>query len=137
MQTMQRPGVGVGVFVRKDGKFLMQQRKNAHGEGSWSLPGGHLEFGESVEDCARREVMEELGVTISDPRVVTLTNDVFTDEGKHYITIFVVSDFDAGEPRICEPDKSERFDWFEWDSMPQPLFLPLRNLLAQEFDPFV
>ncbi len=132
----ERPKVGVGVFVRKDGKFLMQRRKNAHGEGTWSLPGGHLEYGEAIEDCARREVMEELGVTIRDPRVTTLTNDVFETEGKHYITIFVVCDLDAGEPRICEPDKSEQFDWFGWNDMPQPLFLPLQNLLAQDFDPF-
>lgn len=133
----ERPKIGVDVFVRRDGRFIMQRRKNAHGDGTWSLPGGHLEFGESVEDCARREVMEELGVTLRDPRIVTFTNDVFADEGKHYITIFVVSDFGAGEPLICEPEKSERFGWFEWNDMPQPLFLPLRNLLDQEFDPFV
>lgn len=35
--------VGIGVFVFKDGKFLMAQRKNAHGDGTWSVPGGHLE----------------------------------------------------------------------------------------------
>ncbi|HWQ99461.1 MAG TPA: NUDIX hydrolase [Candidatus Methylomirabilis sp.] len=134
---MERPGVGVGVFVIHDGKFLMQRRRNAHGEGTWSLPGGHLEFGESIENCARREVLEELGVTIRRPRVVTLTNDVFVHEGRHYITIFVVSDLDAGEPHICEPDKSEQFGWFVWDDMPKPLFLPLQNLLRQEFNPFL
>lgn len=81
--------------------------------------------------------MEELGVTIRHPRVATLTNDVFTEEGKHYITIFVVSDLDAGEPRICEPDKSGQLGWYEWNDLPRPLFLPLQHLLAQEFDPFV
>ena len=64
----QRPKVGVGVFVLKDGKILMGKRKGAHGEGSWSLPGGHLEFNESWDMCAVRETMEETGVTIKNIR---------------------------------------------------------------------
>ena len=53
------PKVGVGVAVVKDGKVLLGKRKNAHGEGTWSFPGGHLEYKESWEDCAIRETLEE------------------------------------------------------------------------------
>jgi 8-oxo-dGTP diphosphatase len=62
---MERPKVGVGVFIIKDKKILMGKRINSHGEGTWSLPGGHLEFFETFEDCAKREVMEETGLKIS------------------------------------------------------------------------
>ena len=87
---MERPKVGIGVFVFKDGKILLGKRRNAHGEGSWSLPGGHLEFNEELEDCAQREVMEEAGIKIKNIRLSTITNDKFEKEGKHYITIFMV-----------------------------------------------
>lgn len=58
--------------------------------GCLQLPGGHLEFGESWEECARREILEETGLAVQDVRFLTATNDVFTAEAKHYITIFMV-----------------------------------------------
>jgi 8-oxo-dGTP diphosphatase len=47
MDEIKRPKVGVGVIIKKDGKVLMGKRKNAHGDGTWSFTGGHLEFGEA------------------------------------------------------------------------------------------
>jgi len=79
----RRPKVGVGVIVMNDGKVLMGKRKGAHGEGTWSFPGGHLEFGETLEACALREVAEEVGVNISDIKPATFTNDFFDSEEKH------------------------------------------------------
>jgi 8-oxo-dGTP diphosphatase len=133
---MERPKVGVGVFVLRNGKFLMGRRKNAHGEGSWSLPGGHLEFNEELEDCSKREVMEEAGISIKNIRFSTITNDMHVDEGKHYITVFMLSDYDSGEVRLMEPDKSEEWRWVNWEEMPTPLFLPLQNLLKRGYNPF-
>lgn len=130
-----RPKVGVGVFIIKDGKILFGKRKNAHGDGTWSLPGGHLEFNEEVEDCAVREVQEETGILIKNIRKATFTNDIFIKEGKHYVTVFLISDFDSGEVKIMEPDKCEKWEWFEWNKLPQPVFLPIQNLLKQKFKP--
>jgi len=56
--------VGIGVFVVRDGKILLGKRKNAHGEGTRCLFGRHLEYGESWEDCVRREIAEEIGVKV-------------------------------------------------------------------------
>ncbi len=55
---MPVPQVGVGVLILRDGKVLLGRRKGSHGAGCWSAPGGHLEFGEAVEDCALREALE-------------------------------------------------------------------------------
>jgi 8-oxo-dGTP diphosphatase len=132
----QMPKVGVGVVVLKGSKVLLGKRKNAHGEGSWSFGGGHPEFNESIEECAKREVLEETSLKIKNIRPLTFTNDIFLKEQKHYVTLFVVADCDSGEPKVMEPDKYENWQWFDWDALPQPLFLPIQNLLEQGFDPF-
>lgn len=134
--TENRPKVGVAAIVIRDGRVLMHRRKNAHGDGTWSFPGGHLEFGESWEDCARRETLEEAGIQIKNIRFGTATNDIFEKEGKHYITLYMLADLESGEPKVMEPDRCERWEWVEWDRMPRPRFLPIENLLKTDFRPF-
>ncbi|MBW2999297.1 NUDIX domain-containing protein [Candidatus Woesearchaeota archaeon] len=131
----ERPKIGIGVIVIKDNKVLMGKRKNAHGEGSWSFPGGHLEFNEEVEDCAVREVLEETGLKIKNLKLGPFTNDIFEKERRHYVTLFVISDYDSGELKNLEPDKCERWDWFEWDNLPEHLFIPVQNLKKQDYNP--
>ena len=130
------PKVGIGVIVVKHDEILLGKRKNSHGEGSWSFAGGHLEFGESWEDCARRETIEETGIIIKNIRFAYATNDIFDKENKHYITIFMIADYDSGEVKIMEPEKCEKWGWFKWNELPKPLFLPIVNLLKQNYDPF-
>lgn len=131
-----RPKVGIGVIIIKDNKILLGKRKNAHGEGSWCYPGGHLEFGESWEECSRREVWEEVGIQIKNIRFGTITNDIFENENKHYITISMISNYESGEVKVMEPDKCDKWEWFEWDKLPSPLFLPTINQLKEGFNPF-
>lgn len=133
---MERPKVGVGVIVKKDGKVLFGKRKGAHGEGTWSLPGGHLEFGETPEQCAIREVFEEAGIGISNAVRVAFTNDILEKEQKHYVTLYIASDYAGGDVRVMEPDKCEEWRWVDWDDLPRPLFIPIENLLRQGYSPF-
>ena len=136
MSESKQPRVGVGVFVRNGDQLLFGKRKGAHGVGTWSLPGGHLEFGESIEDCARREVLEEAGLTLGAVSLGPYTNDIMHDEDKHYITLFVLGEYDGGEPEICEPLKLEEWRWVHWNDLPQPLFIPIENLLKANYNPF-
>ncbi len=131
----KQPAVGVAAIVIKEGKVLLGKRKGAHGSGTWAFPGGHLEFNESIEDCAKREVMEETGLRVKNARFAAITNDLFHNENKHYVTLFVVCDHDSGTIQIKEPDKCEAWDWFFWNQFPSPLFLSLKNLLEKRFIP--
>lgn len=131
--STKHPRVGVGVFVFRDGKFLIQQRKGPHGSGTWSLPGGHLEYGETPEDTSRREVMEESGCEITKVRFAAVTNDIFEAEEKHYITIWMMSDWKFNEPAITEPDKWTDQKWVDFDNMPEPLFQCWDQLFVSEF----
>ena len=132
-----RPKVGVGVCIIKDNKILLGKRKNAHGDGTWSVPGGHLEFNESWEDCVIRETFEEAGIKIKNISFSTATNDIFEKEGKHYITIFMLAEYGSGEVKIMEPDKCEQWEWFTWDNLPKPLFVPIQNLLKKKYNPLL
>jgi len=125
-----RPEVGLGVVVKKVDKVLLIRRKGSHGAGSWCFPGGHLEHMETFEDCAKRETKEEAGIEISNVGFTGVTNDFFP-EGKHYVTIFVSSNWESGEAKICEPDKCEEIGWFGWDALPRPLFLSTKNFIKQ------
>ncbi len=132
----ERPRVGVGVILVKDNKMLLFKRRNAHGDGTWGFPGGHLEFKEEIEDCVRREVEEETGITVHNIQFAAFTNDVFEKESKHYITLFMLCDWKSGEVQIKEPEKCIDLGWYEWDKLPEPLFLPITNLIRQGYNPF-
>ncbi|MCA9354744.1 MAG: NUDIX domain-containing protein [Candidatus Kaiserbacteria bacterium] len=132
----QIPRIGVGVLILKDSKVLLGKRKNAHGPGSWCPPGGHLEFMETIEDCAKRETLEETGVTITNIRKPAYTEDFFTEENKHYLTFLLTAGWESGQPEILEPEKCEAWEWFDWNKLPSPLFLPLQNHIERGYDPF-
>lgn len=130
-----RPKVGLAVIIIRDNKVLLGRRKNAHGAGSWCFPGGHLEFNEAFIECAQREVREETGLQLTNIKPAAFTNDIFTQEGKHYVTLYFTAECDSGEPQLLEPDKCEGWAWFPWNNLPQPLFLPIQNLFKQGFRP--
>lgn len=128
-----QPRVGIGVFVFRDGKFLMGRRKNSHAADTWSIPGGHLEFGETPEQTAVREVKEETGLDITNARFGAVTNDIFEADNKHYLSVWIMTDWKSGEPVIAEPDKYIDHQWFDFDTLPQPLFPAWERLLESEF----
>ncbi|MDQ7016529.1 MAG: NUDIX domain-containing protein [Gammaproteobacteria bacterium] len=129
-----RPAVAVAVIIKKAGRVLLGGRINKTEEDYWQFPGGHLEFGESVEVCARREVLEESGLQIENLRIGPYCNDVFLSANKQYITLFVIADWKSGQPEALERGKCRRWDWFMWSDLPQPLFQPTVTLLQQGFD---
>jgi 8-oxo-dGTP diphosphatase len=124
---MERPKVGVGIILVQDGKTLLGKRKNSHGEGQWAQPGGHLEAGESLEACVRRELLEETGITPLSFRQGPWTNDIM--ETKHYVTLWVFVHHFEGTPQLMEPHKCEGWEWFGWNEFPEPRFLSTENLI--------
>lgn len=129
------PGVGVGVYVRKEGKLLLGLRKGGYGAGTWGAPGGKLEMWESPEECAIREVAEETGITIQNVRFVGFVNDLDRAQGSHYVTLSYVADWESGEP-VPEPGKFEQWQWFAQDALPEPKFFPLSTFLNNGYNPF-
>lgn len=129
------PRIGVAAILVRDGRVLLGRRLGAHGAGTWQFPGGHLEPFERVEACAAREALEECGLVMRDSRRGPWTDDHFTAEGKHYVTLFVIGAAPDGEPEVREPAKCAEWRWYDWDALPEPLFLPIIQLRALGFRP--
>lgn len=123
--------VGVAVIIRNpEGQILFQLRKGEHGPGTWSLPGGHVDFGEEPEDTARREVLEETGLTVGQIvpyDICPYVNSHFKATGKQYITLYFVAKYLEGEPKVTEPDKCEKWVWCDPHKLPSPLFEPIEQ----------
>lgn len=129
--NLQRPQVGVAVLVWKGDYVLLGKRFNPQGEGEWQFPGGHLEVGETVTQCAVREVLEETGIVIAGMKHAGYTDALFSMNGREYVTLFVSAAYDSGEVRVMEPEKCQCWKWFQSNDLPTPLFGPITNLLKQ------
>lgn len=128
--------VGVGVLITRDGKVLLGKRLGSHGAGTWAAPGGHLEFGEDVETCARRETLEETGLMLEAVVPAPYVSTVMADVQRHYVTCFVAATIAAdAAPQTLEPNKCTGWEWFDWSALPEPLFAPLRNLVDSGYRP--
>jgi 8-oxo-dGTP diphosphatase len=122
-----RPLVGVGVVFVRQGKVFLAKRQGSHGEATWASAGGHLEVGESLEECARREALEELGVIVGGLIFLCVSNIIAYD--KHYVDIEFLGDIGDQEPHLVELEAFSECGWFDLDNLPQPLFEEVRYAL--------
>lgn len=125
-QQKSRPAVGIGVILfNRQGQLLLGKRKSENGQGTWSVPGGYLEKLESLEEAATREVAEETGLKIENPRVMRFCNYVIEEEDYHFLDVYMTADIvgdDQKEIQLMEPDKCEGWRWFDLGDLPRPLF---------------
>ncbi len=136
-QKNKRPWVGIGVMVQNEkGEVLIGLRKSKHATGEWSFPGGHLEFGETINETARKEVWEETGLITDGFQLISVADQMryIKTEGKHYLNVGVLGKYIGGEPKVMEPDKCVEWRWFALDNLPAPLFegteLMIKNFKA-------
>lgn len=104
-----------------------RHNNSSHGAGTWCFPGGHLEFGESFEECALRETAEEVGVNLKQLRFQCVAN--IKKYQKHHVLIGFIADWKSVEPKLLEPDKFSEWKWFSLDKLPKPLFEASRLMI--------
>jgi mutator protein MutT len=117
-----QPIVGVGAVIICNGKILLEKRKNEPGKGKWSVPGGLVELGESVEQTVMREVEEETGLEVEKPEHIDVVDNIIRDESGRVKYHFVIIDYfmklkggtlkaasDAEELRWVTFDEVERY----------------------------
>lgn len=128
-----RVKVGVAVIVKRAGRVLMARRKGSHGAGAWSFPGGKVDPGELSADAAIREVLEETGLNVKDPRYIMSNLHYFDEIDTEFITVFMsVECPEDEEPRVTEPDKVDgEWVWVKPGEWPHPLFEPVNELFQR------
>ena len=89
----KQPIIGVGAVIIKDGKILLEKRKNEPGKGKWSIPGGLVELGENVEQTVMREVEEETGLEVEKPEHIDVVDNIIRDESGRVKYHFVIIDY--------------------------------------------
>lgn len=120
------PSVGVGVMIVRNGRVLLGRRRGSHGEGTFGWCGGGLEFGESFEDAARREVEQESGMDVTRLSFLCLSNII--EYGRHYVDIEFVAEA-VGEPLVREPESGGPWQWYSLNHLPSPLFAPVARAI--------
>lgn len=115
--------------------MLLIRRSNAPAQGFWSPPGGHLEYGESLQQCAIRKAWEEARVTITHPVFRAITNEVFEEDRQHALTVWMEGTYVSGEPTRSSPPILAAIGWFPWDALPEPLVVSFEHLLTGQCDP--
>jgi len=128
MDETKRPKVGIGVMVMKHGKVLLGKRMGSHGEGEFAWPGGHMEYMESFEEAAKREVREETGMEIENVLFLRLYN-LKEHFPKHYVDVGLIADWKSGEAEVKEPERCSGWDWYSPEKMPEPLFCTINSYL--------
>lgn len=134
-----RTGVGCGVIVMEGDKILLGKRNEdpekadseLHGEGRWSLPRGKVDFRETFTEAVCREAHEETGIELNKDAIqfVCLGSDIVEDA--HFVTAgFLCTDF-KGEPKVMEPDEMVKWEWFDKDSLPSPMYEPSLKVIEQ------
>ena len=121
---MKRPKVGIGVIIQNAKKEILVGKRIGSHAPYFSIPGGHLELGETFEEAAIKEVFEETGLRIFDPEVIGVTNNLrtFKLENKHYISVILLAEKFEGIPEVKEKDKCEKWFWVNPNDLPQPHF---------------
>lgn len=131
-EQRDKPRVGLGVIiVNQNEKILVGKRKNSLAP-YYSIPGGHLDPGETFENGAIREVKEETDLDIKDPKVIAVTNNLETyhNDGLHYISIALLAEYFSGVIKIMEPEKCEEWLWVDPKNLPTPHFDASRMAVA-------
>ena len=112
--THRGPKLAVDCIILIDGKVLLIHRRNP--PNGWALPGGFVEYGETVEDAVRREMKEETGLELRDLRQFHAYSDPGRDPRGHTVSV-VFAARGVGEPKAG--DDADRYRLIDLDNVPE------------------
>lgn len=123
--------IGCEAFIKKENSILLGMRENCFGEGTWALPGGHLEFQEKAIECLWREMKEELGVDFSKNKFhfVSVVDDFGENSEKHYVHLSFEIEYKGEEIKLMEADKCSEWKFFDLNKLPENIFIAHEKII--------
>lgn len=130
-----KPRIGVGILIIKDGKILLGYRSPSkiqgvgelHEQGTWCAPGGKVDFGETLIESARRELKEETDLDCEKLKILNIQDNI--EEKSHYVTVAFLGEEVFGEIKVMEPEKQEKWEWFDVNHLPQNMYSPTKKAI--------
>lgn len=133
-KTIKRPSVGIGVLVlNDDDHILLARRLKPYGYGKRALPGGHVEWMESLVAASKREVFEETGIRLKKVEELRdYTEEIDPKSGNHYVTFYMIARLPNGQkPRRMEPSKQSEWGWYDPFNLPKNAWAPTKRLVKR------
>lgn len=128
---------GVHVLIERAGCILLMRRAGTgFFDGQWSLPGGHVEDGESLQAAACRELAEEVGIVVVRDALEML-GVIHRKSDTNRIDFFLRASRWSGEPFIAEPDKCDALSWHARSALPEATVAYVRAALEQYSSPWI
>lgn len=132
--------IGAAVIIVSNGKVLLGHRhpdpekasSELHGEGTWTLPGGKVDFGDTLLKTAKKEALEECGIQVDELEIISIADEIIPD--KHFVTVGFVARKFSGEPKVMEPDEITEWNWFDLNKLPSPIFPPSYKMIKNYLD---
>lgn len=130
------PGVGLGVIIFNDKREVLLILRNDNAEladsdmrleGTWTLPAGKVKTNESIFEAAKRKVMQEVNLTISDLKIVSIADDI--NEFAHFVTIGVLANHAVGDISLGDTLEHVAYDYFSLDKLPKNLCDPSKKII--------
>ena len=106
------------VILNDNNEILLLQRNKAPEAGNWSVPGGAVEFGETMENALKRELREELGIEIEIIKPLTFTDHIPAPKSTHWVVATFLAKVTSGEVINKEPEKHQQLAWFSPTDIP-------------------
>ena len=130
-ETFKPLAASLVFFIKDDSILLLRRFNTGWNDGSYTVPSGHIEAGESASRAAARETLEEVGIVVRESDLTSIHIDYrkSAEDERVYVDFYFKANNWTGEPVNAEPQKCDEIGWFKINELPENTVKIVRNAL--------